>query len=516
MIENNYILLFKKFIIVTLIIFSALEAIIFPGWDNIFGCVVMIISWLMVNRFVLAKINFVNFFLPSSALLGYTFCYFYLPLVVTLFEGKPLTFNFEVPYTTFINQLINIVVLIIAYRIALHSVRTTGFVRKIWDKLGYFKVPSESTIWVIGFMGAFAILVGVFRQDNGSVYSAESSIGDQILSTLRTFAFFPYCLLFPRMMGRQEKFKTSKFIPFYIILISILGIATTRRAIVFDGIAAIIFLYLINLLVFKKRTKTKFSIKTVLIICLAIWASGPVADLATAMILNRKNITSGKNTFDDVMALYNDKEQLHTMYQFALMENGNGGNNTMGWDEYYVDNIFLDRFCNLRVQDETLDLAQRSGYGNKLMKDYFDQYVINNLPGFIVNLSGNKKSILYTPVDAMLKQRFSIYQYEGWKVGGDTGIGLATFGYWYYLFAIFLFVITFIFLGSCTKVSAGMLLVPLPILSTYGWYFRYFDNAMGFYRSITLLLASGWRQILLYCILMFFVKRVFNFKTYRS
>lgn len=515
MIENNYIPLFKKFIISTLILFSIIEAIFFPAWENAFGCVVMIISWLLINNFVLKKENFVSFFLPTSALLGYTFCYFYLPLIVTCLEGKPLTFNFEVPYTTFINQLINITMLILAYFIALHCVKTTGLVRKLWDKLGYFTVPSESTIWIIGFMGALAILVGVFQQENAAEYSAESSIGDQILSTLRTFAFFPYCLLFPRMMGRETKFKTAKFIPFYIVFISVLGIATTRRAIVFDGLAAIIFLYLVNLLVFRKRNHIKFSWKTVLLVCFAIWATGPVADLATAMILNRKNITSGKNTFDDVMALYKDKEQLHTMYQLALSENGNGGNNTMGWDEYYVDNIFLDRFCNLRVQDETLDLAKRTGYGSRLMEKYFDQYVINCLPGFIVNLIGSRKDVLYTPVDAMLKQRFSIYQFEGWKVGGDTGIGLATFGYWYYLFALVLFSLTFIFLGSLTKVKAGLLLVPLPILSTYGWYFRYFDNAMGFYRSITLLLSSGWRQILLYCILMFFINKIFNIKSYR-
>lgn len=46
-----------------------------------------------------------------------------------------------------------------------------------------------------------------------------------------------------------------------------------------------------------------------------------------------------------------------------------------GWDETYVDNFLLNRYCNMRITDETLYYAMKlkgwDSYGNKQMRDMF-------------------------------------------------------------------------------------------------------------------------------------------------
>ena len=143
----------------------------------------------------------------------------------------------------------------------------------------------------------------------------------------------------------------------------LLGAATTKRELMFGALVSIGGLYLFKALY---RNKKILNFKTtVFSILLAYLVTGPVADFATAMILNRqiRNSQSPIETFDDVLKLYNDKELLHTTYQASLALSDNSGNNGMGWSEYYVDNIFLDRFCNLRTIDATIYNAQKSGFG---------------------------------------------------------------------------------------------------------------------------------------------------------
>jgi hypothetical protein len=97
------------------------------------------------------------------------------------------------------------------------------------------------------------------------------------------------------------------------------------------------------------------------------------------MIVNRSSIytSSSSSTFSNVMELYLDKERLHTLYQLGSFSNSdNEGDNFNQWSEYYIDNIFLDRFCNLRTQDITLDYAQKLGYGSYRMKQYASNFML--------------------------------------------------------------------------------------------------------------------------------------------
>lgn len=245
-------------------------------------------------------------------------------------------------------------------------------------------------------------------------------------------------------------------------------------------------------------------------------ATGPLADLATAMILSRQRTKteSASKTFDYVLDLYQDKERLHTMYQIAMATTDNGGDNSYSWSEYYVDNIFLDRFCNLRVLDATIYNAQKLGYAHPIGQKYWRTFWINELPSPLANSLGLKKEVQGTVCDHMVLgifgDRYSIF---GSKVGGDTGIGLFVFGYWYYAVLLLSLIAAFYFMCSIVNVRTYSLSIPIPILATFMTMWCFFNTANGIFTTLAIFTRANLNRIAIYCVVLF-VLRLFtiNFK----
>lgn len=206
----------------------------------------------------------------------------------------------------------------------------------------------------------------------------------------------------------------------YLVIFIVLGIATGKRGEILMPFAALFMCYILPSILYNKKIFS--SRNTIIIIVLVYLATGPVADLAMAMALGRDNQghTSSVNTFDNITQLYNDKETLHNMYQAFMSDIDNGGDNDYGWSEYYVDNILLDRFCNLRVCDATLYYATKLGYDNEVMHKYLKNYITFQIPSPILKLFGNSQNKFenaFTPGDLISTQGLGLkYQYMGYRV----------------------------------------------------------------------------------------------------
>ena len=199
------------------------------------------------------------------------------------------------------------------------------------------------------------------------------------------------------------------------------------------------------------------------------------------------------------MKLYNDKETLHRLWKLQSTAFANGGDNRLSWSEEYVDNIFLNRFCNIRVLDASVFYAKDLGYNNPEMHTYLKEEIINLLPSIVVELIGEQKTVHTTVSDVMYNKYFEPQKYRtGWLVCGDIGVGLYLLGYWYYPFALFIYILTFMYLCTLTRFNKR-LIIPLPVMASFLSYFMYFDNAYGIFSSISLLMR-GWVTVMMYCI----------------
>lgn len=510
----NNVDIISKFILISLIPLTLLELLFFPEQENLYGCITFVIAWGVLKKYVLIQENITKCFLPFITLLGLGICFFYLPLLMTLLEGKPLTFRFQCPYDTFNFQLINLVMLIAAYRLCLKVYTSQNPITKVWEKLGFFYIPTDKQLWSLGIIGIISQLFLLSIMGTEDAAAENLGIIGQLLNVTKVFACFPVVILFKKLYGAsvsKEK-RLRQYVFIYLVIISALALATGKRTAIFSSFVTLAMCYIVP--VFTENKKI-FTSRTFLLLFVAVYLiTGPIADLAAAMALGRDDSdqTSSSKTFDRIVELYQDKETLHTMYQAFLMVTDNGGDNLSGWSEYYVDNIMLDRFCNLRVCDMTIDYANKLGFDNPTMHEYMKNQVLFLLPTPVLNTLGvrlNKFDLNYSPGDLLSMESLNIGQYHGYRVAGDVGIGLFLWGRMYFVFAFFIYFAFFYYLSSITKLlSLGNLLIPVPVLIDLFRYFLQFNNSTGLVGIVSIILRTGWQAVVLYCIILFVIKRI--------
>ena len=489
-----------------------LEMVFFTSMENFLGCVSSIYGWYIISTCCIRREYLEKYPLPTLVMFGLGVCYSVLPILVTLVEGKPVSFNFQVPYLTYYNQIISMTVISVAFRLAIRLYKPGCLLNRLWNKIGYMTVPSEKQIWILGILGLFSLLSILSEMGEEHDYQASGNFLGIVRNVLSGLSIAPICLYFKQLYGDPSTAKTKRFVKYYIVVLMVLGFATTRRALIFNSIFSIACIYLFLIIYSNRRIFTAKN--TILAIVVAYLLTGPVAEIAMAMILNRHFGGTASQTAEAVWKLYNDKETLHKTYQLYMANTDNGGDNSQGWSEYYVDNIFLDRFCNLRTIDATMYNAQKMGFGCRAGSDYYENFWINELPSPITNIFGLKKDFVGTAVDHMVTSNFSDERYSlfGFKVGGETGIGLWMFGYWYYPIALITYIIMFYFLCSFTNISNAGILFPLPVLLSFRLYWMFFLNANGIFSSMGhVFTRANLNVIFIYCLLIFFL-RIFTSK----
>ena len=494
-----------------LLITSIIEAVSFPQLENIYGCFTFIIVWILVKQYVFVDEKLKHCFLPTVIMFGLAFCFFFMPLIITLIEGKPLTFRFQVPYSTFSFQLLNFVMLFSAYMLCIRTYNENNLLKRIWESLGYFEPPTNKQLWCMGIIGLLSTIIMLGIQGTEDAEVENLGMTGHLLYFLRSYSSIPVLMMFPVMYGGKEKYNKTR-IMLYVLFVALLGVATTRRSMMFGVFAIIVTVYLIKNFLY--RDTIKISRKMAIGVVLGGYLiTGPMADMAMAMILNRYKVEgeTASNTFADIIDLYNDKERLHNTYLLMISDRDNYGDNNLGWSEYYVDNIFLDRFCNIRVCDATIFYAQKLGYDNSDMHKYFSNQVLFLLPTPILKFFGinvNKFELQYTPGDLMSTNALGLRtQYFGYRVAGDVGIGLYLWGMSYFFIAFFLYYALFYFMSSLVKHSPG-LVIPMPILGVLWSYFIYLNNSIGIIKIISYLLRSGWQLVGIYCLFFFLIRKI--------
>lgn len=503
----------RRGLTITLLVSIFLEMFFHPSAENLFGCFAELYGWALINYTVLKREYLRRFFIPFIALFSYGVCFFVLPIPATLIEGKPLCFRFSVPYLTFFNLMLNATTIVAAFH-ACRLIYREGWLTNIWRKIGYFTAPSAKAIWALGIMGFLALLWNVGIQGTDDMKPENLGATGQFLNVLRTFAYVPVVFLFPHYWGSDKSYTGSKrLILFYLLALSLVAIASTKRTILVN----MVFVWVVmSFWVALYENRKLFTGKRMAALLIGLYAlTGPAADLAIAMIVNRSSIytSSSSSTFSNVMELYLDKERLHTLYQLGSFSNSdNEGDNFNQWSEYYIDNIFLDRFCNLRTQDITLDYAQKLGYGSYRMKEYASNFMLFLVPSPVLQFfgyQGNKFDSDYTPGDLLSTDALGLsWQYKGFRVSGDSAVGLSWMGYTYYPFAFAVYIALFYFFTSLVSARRNTLLVPIPVIVGLTLYATYFNNATGIFKTISLLLRTGWQNIIIYCLLMWIINKV--------
>ena len=516
--KENGMYLVTKWILGSLLLFSLLEALFFPSYENIYGCLSFITGWFLLYYFVLRvrgkERN--KCLLPYLALFFLGVSFFWMPLIATLLEGKPLTFRFQNPYLTFNNQLLNLIMFIVAYRLCLKFYKPNNFLIKLSKKMGYFTPPSDMKIWIMGGIGFLSFTYNLIIQGTDDAMAENLGFFGHLMQITRLFISFPFILLFKNVYGQKESehdYNLKILLSIYFCFVVLLGIATGKRTPILGPVVSIVACYMLP---FFTQGKKLLSTRNAIYIFVCVYAlTGPIADLSLAMAVGRDDSSksSANWTFDNILKIYQDKEKLHNIYQTIIIGTDNNGQNSDGWSEYYVDNVIFDRFCNIRVCDATIYYANKLGHDNPRMHEYAKRSLLFLLPTPVLRFFGYNQSKFghqYSPGDLISSEALNYkYQYHGYRIAGDSGIGLYLWGYKYYFYAIFIYFAFFYFLSSKVFVNSnGRVILSLWTaveLYTIIWLL---NNSSGIIRVFHVLFRDGWQNIIIYCLVFALVRRL--------
>lgn len=420
-----------------LVVASLYQLLFHPSLPNFIAIGTITVAWALFTSIFFRAEILGTYPLSTLMILGFTTTQLYFPLVFTSLEGKSIVFNLEFPYLVFLHSSAAMVVIILSHALYRSLRRPRAGQRPtILLKLGFFTVPTDAQVWLIGFVGVAATFYTYLYQPTG--WSVTGAASDKAVQSLLPFTYAPFCLPFKRLYGSTEKPTMRLLLPLagFTLLLFLVSIGRNSRGGFMVGFASVGFAYILGLLlgVYKARF---FTLRNAILAVGAFWFfTGPVADIGTAMVLVReqRHDISYAELISNTLAASTDKAAIE--HYRSLDAADDSGTN---WDENYLKNIFLARFCNIKFNDLSLGRAEKYQEYDPRMRTYALNYILAELPQPALD------ALDLTSVDKTALKGGSIGDYLyyltdgppwviGWYLTGHfAGTSMATFGWWYLL-----------------------------------------------------------------------------------
>ena len=417
---------------------SLYQVLFQPSLPNFIAVGSVVVAWAFFTSIFFRAEVLGTYPLSTLVILGFTTTQFYFPLLFTSLEGKPVIFNLELPYLVFLHSSAAMVVIILSHALY-RALRRSRLGRRptIMLKLGFFTAPTDGQLWLIGFVGLAATFYTYLYQPSG--WTVTGAASDKIVESLIPFTYAPFCIPFKRLYGGSGKLTVRRqLLPLagYTLLLFLVSIGRNSRGGFMIGFSSVGLAYVLGLLLGVYQAKF-FTLRNAIIALGAYWLfTGPIADIGTAMVLVReqRHDISYAELISNTLEAATNKEAIE--HYRALNAADESGTN---WDENYVSNIFLARFCNIKFNDLSLVRAEKYPEHDSRMLTYSGNYILAELPQPALDALG------LTSVDKMALKGASVGDYLyyltdgppwvlGWYLTGHfAGTGMATFGWWYLL-----------------------------------------------------------------------------------
>lgn len=439
---------------------SVFQCIMFSTLANTIAVGAVIVGWGLFSYIYLNPIMLRDYPLSTFLILGFTTTQLYFPLLFTSLEGKPITYNLELPYQVFSHTIISLVVLILShtvYRFINQYLPQTP--SKLLVKLGLFDTPIDLQLWLMGLIGLGATFY-VFLYSPSIGWEVKGSASDKAIQALIPFSYAPFFLPFGKLYGNDKPPTKNLLISLgiFTLMLFLISIGRNSRGGFMVGFSSVGFAYGLGLLLGIYKAKF-FTTKNFFILLGTYWLfTGPVADIGTAMVIVRgqRHDISSSELISNTLTVFLDKEAIRQSRLYDIKENESGE-----WNESYVSNIFLARFCNIKFNDLSLMQAEKIRDNDPDMREFSINYVWSAFPQPVLD------ALELNQVDKLLLRGVSVGDYlyyvaggppealGGFRTGHFAGTGMAAFGWWYLLIlAIGIIPIYFLFDKFAAKFPA--------------------------------------------------------------
>lgn len=504
---NYNIQLFKKVLGILLAVSVLLEMLLFPSLPNFYGCVMAVISYFVFTYFFDEK--YIRLFPFAFCMYLSMFMYRYLPLIATLWEGKPITYGFERPYETFLYEILLFLVSSLAFYLACQKslhIQKNNILQKSLFQLKFYEI-TPAILWG---MGAIGLMVWVYNLSTGEVKYGD--VGGKFLVGIDYLMFAPICLFFPSFLN--IRYSKKRLLWIYTVLIIVISIASNKRHMIITPFGTLAVLFLLHLILNNiKITKIISPTKMILGGLILFFVLSFISNLSLAMLYTRDtmlyNAEQRKNA-DKMEAFMLTIETLQNNRLMERLKEAKENNQikltnyAQGWTEDYLDNFMLARYANMRITDQTLYYAEKRGYSNPLMQEFFVESILALFPtpilGFF-NVNIDKSKLEFSRGDFLSNSSLG-----GYRVTSHVGDGLATFGFWYFPIQFIAFFLVFKLLNSFVLYTPeGLRYAPFALMKVFG-FLGMFRNAQGVIADIGYILRGFLQGVVTYLIIFYLVR----------
>jgi hypothetical protein len=481
--QSNAVLNMKLTLLCWWFIFSfaaVFQIALWPTSDNI-ACVLLAWSSCMATGVVMLR-GRVTFLYPWSSLMVLGFCLSTcgLPVVLTLLQASPMTFNLEVPVATFSHLLICQILLLLihaGYRnMKLWRRWEQGFRMKVLRPCGLLETPSWGETLAIGAVGlaSSAYVYIVLRDQNAGTLNITGSAVDKFVQGLCPLTYAPFLSFFSNAPVRTRGGLTFRlgFMIFYSLLVFFIALAYNTREFAFSGFAIIGIFVVLLLLSGKRRLHLN---KVILVgaigLLLTLTIGSDVAVAIRVARFDRSTMSSLDIVKETIQLLTVNRDELNNLRD--IMQHGNDES-----EAWYVTSPVLSRCICTQFQDQALAIGLGFSEAEKQMLRHVEfEHILTSLPNPAlkmlsspevnlidaaydkdqVNVGGSSIGawMLYLGGTSTIGGIKEVSMDETGKLvgevfatGGFIGDGFAAYGWWYLLPFVIVAFLLFLFSDS--------------------------------------------------------------------
>lgn len=497
-----------------ILIAIAVELILWPSLENLIGCGMTLICWIIFSKIGLNETTIKEHIFSWLVFLSMSL-YRILPLLATLLECHSIGYNFVNPIETYLGETCLFLISALAFYLATNQKKALISLKIRLYKCGFYDRVSDNTIWCLGILG---LIIRFY------LMSTHIQIGDIIGKALSGFTFFQYApimLFFPSLYKMS---KLKKIIVFnkggviYFIFIILLSFATNSRYAILEPFGTFALLFLLSYIQHPSRLRQNINKKYIILgIFIIIFLIPFVSDVSLAMLANRgiRGKVSTSELFSNTINTYLDRDKMNLLRKIKDEKNLTTlKEQPKEWSENYVSNFALNRYCNMRVSDNTLYHAKKVGFANEKMYSDFWNEIIALLPSPILNSLGIQynKNERYSRGDKLKALSTNSPPFASYLVTSHLADGLLTFGFLYFPIEFFLFYLRFLFLDTFIIKHNKRVIYSILGLTTIFSFLAMFRNAGGACDSLPYLLREYWQDIILFLIGFSILKKLFDNK----
>lgn len=439
MTSSRFIILF--FLSLALVAFFAQFAIDFSSVNIAATCIVLASS-LAILLYIHWTDAIQTHPLSTFAIFGFCMSTQLGALLVQSATWTALSLNLRQPIETFATLAGFQAIALVAhgvYRLFSKPVspKNTSLVRAVLEKLGLYATPTAGTLWIMGIIGLFSLLV-----------AGEGAVR-KTFQAMIFVAWAPF--LIPIYLAQHGSSycnarKNYFFLLIYASLIVLLGMAANARALMLAGAMTIAIFALLSVMRSTRPVKASQLAKVGAVLVVMGALAIPVTDLVTAMVLARKarGYVSAVQMVDLTLYYFQRPHLLN-----AQRERDRFVSIRSNYDETYFASPLIARLVETKFHDNALYFGSQVGpKGEEKLRDITAEFLWATLPDPALKsleIDVDKKSLEFSMGDYISHLGGGGGELGGYKTGSGFAQGIILFGYFFPL--IYLLICPILFLA---------------------------------------------------------------------